>query len=308
MNTIFKWLKSLGEKGEVVVTPAPASAATPAASVAAPVVLPAAGGGTPAPVATPPAFTVPDTYKDRPYAKGIDSPDKLWAMLDGAEKKLGERPAGIPADTATPEEWQKFWRSMGAPEKPEEYQLDYGKNADGTLKTAPDAKWESRVKTLMHKYGISMKNAPAVQKDFDAIVAETMKERGIAEQAVNAEFDTIAKGVYGAEYDKMVQRVAPLLQEFTHASLKPGLAKLSPEGLAIVSSIVDNMRAKFIKADGAPLTPAGGGGSGAGTADALRQEARTLMATPAYTNAFDPAHETTKAKINELYQRASQMK
>jgi hypothetical protein len=39
----------------------------------------------------------------------------------------------------------------------------------------------------------------------------------------------------------------------------------------------------------------------------MRAEARQLMTTPAYTNAFDPNHEATKARINQLYQDASKI-
>jgi hypothetical protein len=300
---IFTWLRSLGEKGEVAVsTPAPAGA--PPASASAPVTLPPAGDGEPP--ATPPAFAIPDAYKDRPYVKGIDSADKLWAMLDGAETKLGQRPAGIPADTATPEEWRKFWTAMGAPETADKYAFDYGKNADGTVKTAPDPKWESGVKEMLYKYGISAKNAVGLQKDFDALAQNMLKEKGLAEQALNQEFDKIGKDIYGAEYDKAVARVSPLLKEFTNPKLQPGLAKLNPEALAILTNVVDNIRAKFISADTPPGTPPGGGPTG--NADSLRAEARALMATPAYSNSFDPSHDATKIKIAELYQRASQMK
>lgn len=300
----FQWLKNLGEKGEVTVsTPAPAGA--PPASASAGVTLPPPGDGTPP--ATPPAFAIPDAYKDRPYIKGIDSPDKLWAMLDGAETKLGQRPAGIPADNASPEEWQKFWRALGAPEKAEEYAFDYGKDDKGNPKTAPDAKWETGIKQFLHKFGISAKVAPVMQKEFDGLVQGMMKERGIADQALNQDFDKIGSEVYGAERDKVIARVAPILQEFVHPKLQPGLAKLSPEALMILSSTIDNVRAKFISADGAPLTTPGGG-TGAGNVDSLRAEARTLMATPAYTNSFDPNHEMTKTKIADLYNRASQIK
>ena len=75
-------------------------------NVSASVVLP--GQGTPPagapPAGTAPAFSIPDAYKDRPYLKGVDSVDKVYEMLDGSQKLLGQRPAGIPAPDAKPEE------------------------------------------------------------------------------------------------------------------------------------------------------------------------------------------------------------
>ena len=284
----------------VVSTPPPVVPA--AGSASASVVLPPPGDGTPPPV-VPPAFAIPDLYKDRAWAKGLDSHDKVFAMLDGAETKLGQRPAGIPADTASPDEWRKFWTSMGAPETADKYAFDYGKNADGTPKTAVDPKWETGVKEMLYKYGVSAKNAVGLQKDFDALAQNMLKEKGLAEQAINQDFDKIGKDIYGAEYDKAVARVSPLLKEFTDPKLQPGLAKLNAESLAILTNVVDNMRAKFISADRAPGAPPGG--TGQVTPDSLRAEARALMASPAYTNGFDPNHDATKNRIAELYKLAS---
>jgi hypothetical protein len=306
MNFIFKFLKDLGERGEVAapppitVTPVPPIAPSPTA----PVTLPPAGDGKSA--VAPPAFVIPDTYKDKPYLKGADSLEKVLAMLDGAETKLGQRPAGIPADTATPEEWRKFWTAMGAPEKPEGYQFDYGKNADGTPKAPTDAEWDKALKQMLYDEGISAKTAARLDLKFQGIVAEAMKRKGIADAQLNTDFDKLGSELYGAERDKVIERVTKVIKEFVNPKLGAGVAKLNAEQLMIMSSVIDNMRAKFMSAEGAPLTPAGGGGQG--TAESLRAEARALMATPAYTNAFDPAHEATKTKINELYQRASQIK
>lgn len=281
----------------VTVTPV---VTTPAPSVAVPITLPPAGS------VTPPAFAIPDGFKDKPYLKGVDSLDKVYAMLDGAETKLGQRPAGIPADTATPEEWNKFWNLMGRPETPDKYAFDYGKNADGTPKAPTDLEWDKALKQMLFEEGLSAKQAANLDKKFQAVVGEAMKRKGIIDQQLNADFDKIGTEVYGAERDKVVARVTALIKEFVNPKLGAGVAKLNAEQLMIMSSVIEGMRAKFISSDTPPGTPPGGGAPI--NAEALRTEARALMATPAYTNAFDPAHEATKTRINELYQKASSLK
>ena len=293
---------------ETVVTPPPltVTAVPPAtSSPTAPVTLPPATSGQP-PAATPPAFAIPEAYKDKPYLKGVDSLEKALAMLDGAETKLGQRPAGIPADTATPEEWNKFWAMMGRPETADKYQFDYGKNADGTPKAPTDLEWDKALKQMLYDEGISAKQAANLDKKFQAVIAETMKRKGIIDQQLNADFDKLGTEVYGAERDKVIARVTSLIKEFVNPKLGAGVAKLNAEQLMIMSSVIEGMRAKFISSDTPPGTPPGGGAPI--NAEALRAEARALMNTPAYTNAFDPAHEATKTRINELYQKASQIK
>lgn len=291
---------AVGDGGGVAVVAAPPAGAA-AASASGTVALPKAGDGTPA--ATPPAFTVPDAYKTKEYAKSIDSPDKLWAMLDGAQELIGKRPAGIPAPDAPQAEWDKFYEAAGRPKTAAEYAFDYGKDDKGQPKVAADAKWDSALKQMMFEEGITAKQAAGLDMKFNTLVRETLKQKGINEAALNADFDKIGSELYGAERDKVIARVSPLLKEFSDPKMHPGLAKLTPEALMILTNVVDNIRSKFIKGEGAPLQiPAGGQGN---TPDALRAEARKLMNDPSYTDAFHPEHGRTTARIQELYKQAA---
>ena len=111
--------------------------------------------GTP-PAGTPPAFSIPDAYKDRPYLKGVDSVDKVYEMLDGSQKLLGQRPAGIPGPDAKPEEIEKFY-SATRPKTAAEYQFEI----DPSIKA--DEKVIGKMKDLMFKHGLTPAQAKGMQ-------------------------------------------------------------------------------------------------------------------------------------------------
>ena len=259
------------------------------------------GQGTPPagapPAGTAPAFSIPDAYKDRPYLKGVDSVDKVYEMLDGSQKLLGQRPAGIPAPDAKPEEWNKFYDAAGRPKTAAEYQFEL----DPAIKA--DDKVIGKVKDLMHKHGLNINQAKGLQKDFDAMAIEMAKEKGIQVQEQNTNFDKLAKDVFGADRDKALATAKGLIDTFTPPAMKGEVAKLSNENLVILAGILNGIHAKYIKTDGAPPGP--GNGSGGETPETLRAQARALMASKAYTDSMDAEHMNVRKQVDELYRRAS---
>jgi len=272
--------------------PDPVASAAPGSASATMPLPTAAPAAAPAP-AVAPSFSIPKEYADRPYLKGVDSPEKLFSMLDGAQKVIGERPAGIPKPDAPQAEWDSFYRAMGRPEKAADYQFEL----DPSLKL--DDKFVNSTKEIMHKYGLTPTQAKGIQKDFDAMMVAVAKERGVELAKQNTDFNKLATDTFGADRDKAIATAKGLLDTFTPAALKPELAKLSNENLIVLASVLNGINAKYIKSDGAPLAPPGsmGGKSGAD----LRSEGQALMGTKAYTDAFHPDHAKTVARIAEIY-------
>jgi hypothetical protein len=276
-----------------VALPTPA----PAASNSTPGVQHTPGGNPPAssPSPAPAGFSIPDEFKDKPYLKGVDSHDKLFKMLDGAQELIGKRPAGIPAPDAPQAEWDKFYDAVGRPKTAAEYQFEI----DQSVKA--DVKVLGKIKEIMHKYGLTPTQAKGLQKDFDAFGAEIAKARGESLQIQNTNFDKLGAELFGVDRDKVMANGKTLLEQFTPPQLKGEVAKLSNEQLMVLAGVLKGISEKYIKADGAPhAQPAGGSNP-----DSLRAEARTLMATPAYSNPMDPNHAATCARINEIYKLAS---
>jgi hypothetical protein len=312
MNKFFRVLRDpvVGDGGgsaNVVVQP-PSSAAP--ASVSTNMPLPPAGG---TPPATPPAFSIPDAYKDKPWAKGIDNPDKVWSMLDGAQELIGKRPAGIPAPDAPQAEWDKFYEAVGRPKTAAEYAFDYGKNPDGSLKVAPDPKWESGIKEMLFKNGINAKQAADLQKDFDAIIANTLKEKNIAVEQENQDFTKTATELFGVERDNVLANGKQILSEHVKdPRIVAAMAKLPNDALMVLASALKSISDKFIRPSGAPSNVPGAPGSGpsgstSGGKAEMHAEARRIMASPEYNNSMHPDNAKLLARVSQLYQDAAKL-
>lgn len=260
--------------------PAPTPPAAPSASPATP------------PAGTPPTFTVPDAYKDKPYLKGVDSIDKVFSMLDGAQSMIGKRPAGIPAADAPQEEWDKFYEAAGRPKTPAEYKFEA---AEGMKH---DEKLVSAMQAAMHKEGLSAKQALGVQKAFDSALAEVLKEKGIQAQQQDQNFDALAAKVFGADRDKILAQSKALIDKHATPELKPLLGEMSNEQLVAFAGVLNNIQKMYIKEDVAPGSLPSGTGM---TPDQVSAEARKLMATPEYTNPFHAGHNEMVKKVADLY-------
>ena len=281
-----------GAPGSASTTmPLPPPAGAPPAAGAPP-------GGAPPPPPTAPTFVIPKDYADRPYLKGIDTPEKLFAMLDGAQTLIGQRPAGIPKADAPADEWNKFYDAMGRPKTAAEYEFEI----DPAIKQ--DEKVVGEMKEILHRHGLTPIQAKGLQKDFDAFATKIAKERNLQIQQQNTDFDKLGTKLFGADRDKVMALGKGLLDEFTPAELKPLVASLSNENLMILSGVLKGIHGKYIKADGAPPPP-GGGPPGGVTPDALRAEARALMGTPAYKDGMNPDHDRVCKQVDELYRRAA---
>ena len=252
----------------------------------------------PAPGAAAPGagtFLIPDAYKDKPYLKDVDNPEKLFKLLDGAQTLIGQRPAGIPGPDAAPEEWAKFYDAVGRPKTAAEYQFE----VDPKIKT--DEKVVGDIKEILYRHGLTAAQGKGVQKDIDALFTKIAQDRGVAVQLENTNFDKLAADTFGADRDKILATSKALLEAHTPAAMKGELAKLSNENLIIMAGVLNNLSSKYIKADGAPPAP---GGSGS-TPDDLRAQARVLMAEQAKLSPVDIRYTEMQNQINELYRRAS---
>lgn len=253
-----------------------------------------AGGGAPA----APEFStlIPEGFKEKQWVKETKDLPTLFKRVDDLQSELGKRPSAIPQENAKPEDWEKFNKAFGVPEKPEDYKF-----------SAPPAGLESSaefqkgVQDILHKAGISARQFKAIEPAWNALMLEMAKNTQAGAQALDQDFDKLANTVFGERKDTALQNAKAMIDKFTPDAVKPHVAKLSNENLIIVAGVLDKIISTYVSED---EIPRGGGGSGAANGEqAIRDEAQKLMLTDAYKNAFDPKHKETVEKVNALYAR-----
>lgn len=288
----MKWIRVYREPAvEPPVGAPPVSIPGASASVSLP--LPPAGTPPETPPAkpeTPPAFALPDAYKDKPYLKGVDSMDKVFKMLDGAQELIGKRPAGIPGPDATPEDKAKFYDALGRPKTAGEYVFDGADKAD--------PKFLPKVQEAFHKHGLSAEQAKGIYADINGALAEFAKEAGLAAQQQDVNFDELANKTFGVNRDKVLSISKALLDANVSPSMKEHVAKLSNENLIVLADVLNNINAKYIKQDAAP----GGSPTAVGlTPASVSAKGRELMMSEAYNNPFHANHAQVVQQVKEIY-------
>lgn len=264
--------------------------------------VPNGGGAPPAgapPAGAPPAAPefgtlVPAEYKDAPWVKETKDIPALFKRTNDLITEIGKRPAGIPQDNAKPEEVAAFNKAFGVPEKAEAYVFSDPPKELG----AANPEFQTAMKSMFHKNGISAKQAAGLQKDWDAYQLETLKKSGADGDKQDADFDKLKAATFGARADEAIKGANALIGKFVPENMKPHIAKLSNENLIVLAGVLDGIRKEYISED---RMPTGGGAPAGMTTEQKREKGLQLMASKPYIDPFHPEHEKVKAEVAALY-------
>lgn len=232
-------------------------------------------------------------WLDKPWSKELGA--EVFKKLEGAESLIGKRPAIPDHKTAKPEDMEKFFGQF-AEEKPEGYEIPLEKDA----KTDPN--FIKAVQTAFHAGKINKVQAQGFLKVINEYGVKAREAQVAAQKKIDLEFDTLAKTMLGAENKPTMERVKGLIAEHAPSTAKAAVAKLDDNNLLIMAAVIDAIHKKYAPEDDLQTKGGGGaGGTGKGTVQEKRDEAKKLMSTKAYSNWQDAEHESTVAKVNELY-------
>lgn len=234
---------------------------------------------------------IPSEYAEKGWVKDIKTVDDLFKMTDGLKSEIGKRPAGIPHESASPEEKAAFNKAFGVPETAELYQL--ADPVEGM------EKFQDGLKKVLHEAGISQSQAALLDKGYAGLL-ETMKaEMGVDSEAQNAAFEKLAVETFGERRDEVMQTSKSLISENIPEAMKPHLDSLSNEHLMLLAAFADNIQQKYIAED-SMVRPSGQTNEANSVAE-LSSKARELMATPEYQSTMHPGHGAVKAQVDQIY-------
>lgn len=236
------------------------------------------------------SFALPDAYKDKPYLKGVDSMDKVYAMLDGAQVLIGKKGPSVPAVDAPQADKDAYYEALGRPKTAAEYKFDGMDKAD--LKFLP------RVQGAFHKHGLTADQAKGVWADVNVALTEHMAEKGIVDQQANVDFTKLATDTFGVDRDKVLARGKELIEANISPAMKPAVSKLDNNSLVVLADVLRNLDKKYIKQDGAP---GGAPAASSSTPDDIRAQARLLMEKQKGMSSMSEEFNALQKQINSLY-------
>lgn len=270
------------------VTPDPA----PVAAAPAPTETPATPAPA-APAANQPDFrtTIPETYREKAWAKNFKSSEDVFRDMDNLQGLLGKQGKLQPADDAPKEEWDKYYSNLGRPESPDKYVI---KQEEGS-KPFPEA--EKAVRQAFYDAGLTPKQAEVIQDKY----AEAGKQVLALEQAaIDEEFTKFSKEIFGDNMDKALAESQELLGKLIPEAAKKFLPVIGNEALVVLASVLKEVKAKYVGEDKTRLNNNNNVVVG-GDVDSLRVKARAIMASPAFQQGTHPGHDAAVAEKNQIY-------
>lgn len=239
------------------------------------------------------ASSIPEAYRERPWAKELTSSEEMFKMLDETKTLVGKRPAGIPQDTAPSEEWSEFNKAFGVPEKAEEYKfVEPGEGQE------VNPEFQKGIADIMHKAGVSQKQLGLIEPAFNELVSKLAGEAGGDSEQANADFDKLALDTFGTREEEVMKNGKALIAKYIPESMKTHQESISNENLIILAGVLDGITKEFISED---RIPDGGNVVGPVTQADKEVEGRRLMMTDEYRDAFNPGHDAMQSRVNKLF-------
>lgn len=198
------------------------------------------------PVSEAPAFVVPDAYKDRGWVEKVKSPDDLWKTLDNAQSLLGKRPAGIPANDAPQEEWDKFYQAA-RPESAEKYTLG---DIEGLPEGVDLAPYKASAQKLMFEAGLTQRQADAMWKQYVALeVGAATSKQQESEADRDKRYDETVTKVFGDKKEQSEKIALDLINQYVPDELKDNVKALkdSPEAMVGMIALANQLHAEMEK-------------------------------------------------------------
>lgn len=241
------------------------------------------------------AFSVPDAYKDKPYAANIKSAEDLWKSYDNAQALIGKPKIGVPSEQATPEEKAAFYKEMGVPDDVKEYGFTKPEGLPDELWKQDNAdKWAK----VMKENNVPKSVAETLRL---AMMEETLENHNAGVKALNEEL-TKAFGDKRLEVGKaagdLMSKAIP--DKALREKIQAAIGNENTPAFALALGYVQQYMKKTY---GLSDTNTGGEGeeSGGKTIPEMRAEAQKLMASPAYRDTMHKDHSDTRKQVDAMY-------
>lgn len=236
------------------------------------------------------SLITPADYADKGWLTDIKDVEGLFKLTDSLKSEIGKRPAGIPQNDASTDEWSNFNKSFGVPGAADGYEL--------SVPTEGLEEYHKLTTEAFHKAGLSQRQA-AILNEAQLDLMESLSPDTEAQEA---EFQKMTTEVFGDRKDDAINVAKSLLDENTKDlpdAFKEVLNSLPNKQLIAITAVLDKIQSKHINADDLPSTV---NAIATGMTDKERRaEGVRLMMLPEYNDRSHPGHAEIEAKVRAIY-------
>jgi len=237
---------------------------------------------------------IPNDFKENKMLGEIPDVPTAIKMLVDQNVALSKRPAGIPQDNATDQEWSDYATARGVPENGEGYafaELPEGQERNEAF--------DKGIRELFKAADIDPRQAAKLDSGFSELMGSMSEAMKAESEKSDVDFDKLGQDTFGDNMDQVMKTAKGLLAQHTPENMKGHLDTLSNENLIIMAGVLNNFAKEYISED---KLPGDGAGQVSFGSEAEKQaEGIKLMTSPAYQDAFHPNHKDVVDKVQKLF-------
>lgn len=241
---------------------------------------------------------IPETYKDNPNVAKYKNVGELIKGHENVVKLIGAKGVIVPKEDAAPEEKEKFYNSLGRPEKPEGYKLS-PVEMHPKIKEAYTPEAEGVFKAEMHKLGLTQAQTDALHKWYFENASKGEAARDAATDKALKDGEAALRQKWGAEYEGKILNAKRVVAKFGGKDALDALGDLgsNPAIVKMMADIAANFSEDQIK---------GFGDKKSEGAQSAKEKIKAIFADPKhpYFNDGDPRHHESVTEVTKLYQEA----
>lgn len=248
---------------------------------------------------------IPEAYRESSWAKeNAADPEAFFKFVDNQNTLVGKKGVIVPGDGATEAEIGEFYKTLGRPDTPDEYDMTPSEELKGVKR---DAEIDAEFKNLFHSAGLSKTAAAKISQGFEKILYAKGKAEIDKTAAEDKAFDEFNTKLFADNKDTIVANAQKILKETIPKEALPALDKLDGEAMSALVAITNSLYAKYGKEDEFK----GGGGEGGGTGETyeeLSAQQRKLMENPGFLDFRHAEYEGLRTKNTELMDKMRLLK
>lgn len=243
--------------------------------------------------------SLPEDLRGNPNITKYKSLEDFGKGHLNAVSKLGEKGVIIPKDDAPKEDIERFYNTIGRPEKPEGYKLESVGNLHPEVKVTPE--FEGSFRKMMHEIGVPNKQANSIYKTYLSQISNAMNMRDaqMKEQMEKAHNELLNE--WGKDFDTNKLMAKRVVEKFGGKETLEAFGELgnNPKVLKFLAKVGKKFSEdSFSTVGGVDLTA---------DASSAKSKIKAIMADKSHPYWNDgPGHHEAVEEVTRLYRIANE--
>jgi len=179
-----------------------------------------------------PDFSVPEDYKEKPWASKVASSEDLWKMADNLQTMVGRKNVAPDFETATPQELESYL-AQTRPESPDAYKFDSAEDYQ-------PSGLEDGFAEAFHKNGVHPAIGNQLIQDLQGVLNTASADAYDADKFLGS-----MEEAFGNGYEAKTNQARQIIEANQNDADKKVMETMSNEHLALMYKLTNNLNQSY---------------------------------------------------------------